>query len=113
MASEIISIPNIYETPYCLVDVVLDNVNFIFEYNYNIRADKTYLSIYRLQGEERIYLVKSFQLSTFSGDILSNTKDTTISGKLFFERKSDSTNDAEPTIKNISTDYQLSYASEE
>ena len=112
MTSELISIPNIYETPYCSMDVILDNTNFTFEYNYNIRADKTYLTIYRIENEEKIYLVKSFQLSTFSGNILRNSQDTAISGGLFFENKNNSVNDSEPTIKNISTDYQLSYASE-
>lgn len=112
MTSELISIPNIYETPYCSMDVILDNVNFTFEYNYNIRADKTYLTIYRIENEQKIYLVKGFQLSTFSGNILRNSKDNIIFGGLFFENKNNSSNDSEPTINNISTDYQLSYASE-
>lgn len=112
MTSELISIPNIYEQPYCYMDVTLDNVNFIFEYNYNIRADKIFLSIYRIENEEKIYLVKSFLLSTFSGNIFQNSTDSKISGGLFFENKNNSANDSESTIKNISTDYQLLYVSE-
>ena len=42
----LIEIPDLNESPYMIVPVVLNNKTYYFEYKWNIREQKVYLAIY-------------------------------------------------------------------
>lgn len=58
-----INIPNIEENPYIIQQVVLNNKTYYYEYFWNIRQQKAYISIYILINNERIYILRNKSLT--------------------------------------------------
>ena len=107
----IIEIPDLSESPYMIVPVVLNNRTYYFEYKWNIREQKAYLSIYILINNTKNYLFRSAGLYLYN-DIAKYIYDAdNWSGELYFRPISlDKTSNYNQ--QNISTDYQLSYVPE-
>ena len=108
MTVQKIAIPDLDSTPYCIVTQVLNNTTYYFEYTWNIRHDKAYLSIYIILNDEKIYLLRNKLLTV--GINLSkyiyNSDNWT--GNLYFEY-SDFSYNFDYNQNNISTDYVLRY----
>ncbi len=84
MAELRINIPDIYKTPYVTVQQVINNESYFFEYSWNIRHEKLYLSIYLLDNDEQEYLVKNMLL-TFGINIAQYIINDRWSGGLFLK----------------------------
>jgi len=78
-----ISIPNLYEKPYTIQDVLLNNKVYYFEYFWNIRHIKAYLSIYILDNNIRTYILRNTCL-TNGMHISKNIKYDNWVGDLYF-----------------------------
>lgn len=107
----LIEIPDLSESPYVIVPVVLNNRTYYFEYKWNIREQKAYLAIYILIDNTKNYLLRSMGLSLYN-DVAKHINDAdNWSGELYF--KSISLDEISSyNQQNISTDYQLSYVPE-
>lgn len=103
-----INIPNLYENPYIIVPTLLGNQQYYFEYYWNNRAEKAYLSIFKIQNEERIYYIKNVLLLK-DLVISKKIKNNDWVGFLVFQSQ-DGTDDVFYTIKDISTRFKLFYA---
>lgn len=105
-----ISIPNLSETPYVIQDVVLENKIYYFEYFWNIRHDKAYLSIYILSDNSRVYLIRNKLLTN---RIILNKymvgENNYLDGILSFWDNSGSLT-YDYSQQNISTDFYIKYA---
>lgn len=105
----VISIPDLNENPYIIQDVILNNKTYYFEYFWNIRHNKAYLSIYILIDNEKVYLIRNKQLTI----LINLTKYIDMSndywaGNLYFCSK-DVSNICDYNQQNIYTDYQIIY----
>ena len=109
MAILTIKIPNIFDTPYVIIPQTLLDSTYYFEYQWNIRHELLYLSIYTLNDEEKIYLVKNIALINrveISRYIISDN------WKGLLRLYSDKSYDFGYNIKTVSDDFYLFYNSE-
>ena len=104
-----ITIPNIFDTPYIVVPQTLVENTYYFEYQWNIRHEVLYLSIYTLNDEEQVYLVKKIALIN-NVEISRYIIDDNWVGGLWFQ--SDKSYDFGYNIKTVSDDFYLFYNSE-
>jgi len=104
-----IEIPNIFENPYVILLQEIGEETYYFEYYWNIRHDKLYLSIYLLDNDTKIYLVKSVLLLN-DVEVSRYIINDRWSGGLFFT--SDISVGTEYNIKSVSSDFYLLYNSE-
>lgn len=107
----LIEIPDLNESPYMIVPVVLNNKTYYFEYKWNIREQKVYLAIYILINNNKTYLLRSLGLTLYN-DIAKYIHDAdNWSGELFLKPVSlDTTSNYNQ--QNISSNYELSYVPE-
>ena len=107
----LIEIPDLNESPYVIIPVVLNNKNYYFEYKWNIREQKAYLAIYILVNNTKNYLLRSIGITLYN-NITKHIHDAdNWSGELYFKPISLDTI-SNYNQQNISTDYQLSYVPE-
>ena len=84
-----INIPNMIDTPYTISPVVLVDQQYYFEYQWNIRQQRCYLSVFKTHDNQRIYYVKNRVL--LNGlEVSRYIKETDWVGTLYFESVSDS-----------------------
>lgn len=102
----ILELPNLYETPYCVVPYVIDSKDYFFEFTWSIRQEKCYLSIYYLENQERVYLIKNRLLKT-DLDLTKFARNENWKGLLFLYPYNDSV--SEYNIKNFHTDFALMF----
>lgn len=102
-----IFLPDIYETPYVIEPVTLGNQQYFFEYIWNNRSERVYLSIYLISNAEREYFVKNICLIP-GIEISKNIKKPSWNGILLFQNQ-DNIQDVSYTIKDISTKFKLLY----
>lgn len=102
-----IDIPNLYQTPYIVVPTLLGSKQYFFEYYWNNRNNKAYLTIYTIENEKRIYFIKNVCLIR---DMVISDKIYNINwnGVLKFQNKNN-INDISYTIKDISEKFKLFY----
>ena len=104
----LIQIPNLDNEPYSIIPIVLNNKTYYFEYKWNIREEKAYLSIYLLIDNSKLYLIKNRGLVLFY-DLTKHIQDRdNWSGELYLKPINIS-NYYNYNQNNISTDYELSY----
>lgn len=102
-----ISIPDLSDTPYCTHVHILNNRSYYFEYFWNIRHGKAYLSIYIILNDEKVYLIRNQGL-TCDLEISKNINNENWSGYLYFSGI-DISQEYDYSQDNISTNYQLIY----
>lgn len=101
-----IELPNLYESPYIIKQETINNKVFYFEYFWNVRQDKAYLSIYLMDGNIKTYICKSICL-TNGIDISNKIKYDNWVGKLYFLTDKLDLNDYAP--QDISSNFYLLY----
>lgn len=107
----LIEIPDLNESPYSIIPVILNNKTYYFEYKWNIREQKAYLSIYILINNSKVFMLRNIGLMVYN-DVAKYIHDKdNWSGELFIKPISLDTV-SNYNQQNISTDYQLSYVPE-
>lgn len=102
-----IELPNLLNYPYTINQIVLNNTLYFFEYYWNIRHQRAYLSIYIKIDNIEFYIIRNICL--INGLELSKyVTDTDWSGRLFFAVNEDST-EQDYQISNFHTDFHLNY----
>ena len=104
----LIDIPDLNESPYSIVPIVLNTKTYYLEYKWNIRSQSAYLSIYILNNNNKIYLIKNIGLVLYNDLAKYIYSQDNWSGELYLIPKQ-LTNNYIYNQQNISTDYQLSY----
>lgn len=105
-----IEIPNIFENPYIVIPQEINGESYYFEYFWNIRHEKLYLSIYLTDNDSQVYLVKNMCLTNLV-EISRYIIHDRWTGGLWL-KSNISGNYSDYNIKNISTNYYLFYNSE-
>ena len=106
-----ISIPDLNESPYIIKYTTLNNKTYYFEYKWNIRSQSCYLSIYLLENNTKIYILRSKTLVLYKDIARYVFNAENWSGQLFLKPLRIS-NFSNYNQQNISTDYELSYVPE-
>ena len=104
-----LEIPNLSDTPYIIKSEVLNNRTYYFEYFWNNRHQRAYLSIYILSNSEKVYLMRNkslLPLINLSKYIINDNENW--SGSLYFD-STDLGQGYNYNQENISTEYQLRY----
>jgi len=104
----LIEIPNLSDMPYVSVPLILNNKIYYFEYIWNIRHEKAYLSIYMLVDNNKKYIVSNSCLTLFNNITRYVTDLENWSGELYLKPKSFSVF-YDYKQDNIHLDYELSY----
>lgn len=84
-----INIPNMVDTPYTISPIVLIDQQYYFEFHWNIRQQRCYLSIFKIQDDQRIYYVKNRVLLN-NMEVSKYITKTDWVGTLYFNSISDS-----------------------
>lgn len=103
-----IQIPDLNNTPYIIKSIVLNEKTYYFEYFWNLRHGKAYLSIYLIVDNNKVYLVKNRHLTIFLNVSEYIFDSENWSGNLFFD-SIDSSYISDYTQQNISEKYILRY----
>lgn len=102
-----IPVPNLLNNPYIVNQVVLNNTLYFFEYSWNIRHERAYLSIYYKIQNVEFYLIRNICL--FNGiEISKYIQDLDWNGKLYFTVNINS-DEADYRVDNFHTDFHLNY----
>lgn len=101
-----IQIPDLFENPYIIKNHVLNNKTYYFEYTWNNRQDKAYLSIYYLENNIKTYILRGLCLKNWI-NISNHIYYENWIGELFFTSYNLDMIDYTPTT--ISTDFFLLY----
>ena len=107
----LIDIPNLSTSPYSITPVVLNNKTYYFEYKWNIREQKAYLSIYILIDNSKVFMLKNIGLMVYN-DVAKYIHDKDNWSGLLYLKPIKISNFDNYNQQNISTDYQLSYVPE-
>lgn len=102
-----IQVPDLLNNPYVINQVVLNNTSYFFEYTWNIRHERVYLSIYYKIANVEFYLIRNVCLLN-SLEISKYINDTDWTGKLYFAVNTDS-DEVDYRIDNFHTDFHLNY----
>ena len=103
---DVISVPNMIDSPYITIPVVINNKNYLFEYRWNGRQELCYLTIYLEENEETIYICKNVSL-TVDNNITRYTDYENLGGDIFFY--ADDTNMKEYNAKTFSDNFYLMF----
>lgn len=104
--NKIYDIPNMYQSPYSVIPYTVNSKDFFFEFDWNIREAKAYLSIYYVEDNQVIYILRPTSL-TYGYNLAKNIRDKNWIGELFLYPYNEDV--IEYNIKNISTDFALMY----
>lgn len=106
-----IPIPDLLNYPFTTQMVQLGNQLYFFQFFWNIRHSRAYLSIYTKKNEELYYLVKNICL-TPSIVISQHIQDTDWNGTLIFAPILDGIEE-DYRQDNINTEFDIKYTTEE
>lgn len=108
----IINIPDLLKNPYIIQPVSLGGELYFFEYKWNIRYGRAFLSIFKKENGTQKYFVKNIclipQLS-----ISDNIHDTNWSGLLTFGNQIGGSNAVDYRQDTINIDFDIKYFAEE
>lgn len=105
-----IEIPNLLKSPYIIQPVLLNNQTYFFQYFWNLRQSRAYLSIYKKNNNDLEYLIKNLclipqiELSKYIRQ--PNWKGSLGFGSIIGGQELDYRQD------NIHTEFQIVYSSE-
>lgn len=105
-----IQIPNLLQNPYITQMVQLNNQLYFFQFFWNIRQERAYLSIYKKQNEELVYLIKNICLIP-NIELSKKIHDTEWQGRLYFQTVL-SGQEADYRQDNIDTEFTLNYVTD-
>lgn len=106
-----IEIPNLLNNPYVIQPVSLNNQLYFFEYRWNIRYGRAFLSVYTKENNTPKYFIKNVCL--IPQMVLSdNIRDNDWSGALTFALKIDR-DVVDYRQDTINVDFDIKYISEE
>jgi len=106
-----INLPNILQHPYIVEQVELNGNLYFFEFAWNIRHEKVYLSIFTKKDNEDYYYVRNICLVN-GIEISKHIYDTDWSGKLFFAQI-ENLDETEYRVDNFHTDFCINYFADE
>lgn len=106
-----ISLPNMLDNPYIVQQVELGGNLYFFEYTWNIRHEKVYLSIFTKRDNEDYYFVRNKCLIN-GNEISKYIYDTEWSGKLLFAQI-ENLDEADYRVDNFHTDFCINYFADE